>query len=188
MTSTSTLTPESIRLTSRAISAADHPGTIRSYYPFWDARYRPFLLAALAALPRDKFDYKPSPEMFTASQILVHIAETERFWIQAIVEGGGYEDWVVPAKDPKEGWVTALDVPDHKALERLLEESHRSPQKYLDRPVAELSRVYSWRAPNGDERRFTLHFVLDHLQEHEIHHRAQLNLYLRLMGVEPPSI
>ena len=26
------------------------------------------------------------------------------------------------------------------------------------------------------------------LQEHDIHHRAQLILYRRLMGIEPPSI
>ena len=34
----------------------------------------------------------------------------------------------------------------------------------------------------------TLHWILDRLQEHEIHHRAQLNLYLRRLGLEPPSI
>jgi uncharacterized damage-inducible protein DinB len=37
-------------------------------------------------------------------------------------------------------------------------------------------------------RRYTAHWILDHVQEHEIHHRAMLNLYLRLLGVEPPSI
>ena len=30
--------------------------------------------------------------------------------------------------------------------------------------------------------RFWMHFVL----EHEIHHKAQLSLYLRLIGIEPP--
>ena len=44
--------------------------------------------------------------------------------------------------------------------------------------------------PDGavDLRRYTAHWILDHVQEHEIHHRAMLNLYLRLLGVEPPSI
>lgn len=44
------------------------------------------------------------------------------------------------------------------------------------------------RSSQGTERRATLHWILDRVQEHEIHHRAQLNVYLRLMGIEPPSI
>jgi uncharacterized damage-inducible protein DinB len=42
-------------------------------------------------------------------------------------------------------------------------------------------------AGNG-RRRYTLQWILDPLLEHEIHHRAQLNLYLRMMGITPPSI
>ena len=44
------------------------------------------------------------------------------------------------------------------------------------------------RRAGRPDRRFTLHWILDHVQEHEIHHRAQLNLYLRIMGITPPSI
>ena len=49
-------------------------------------------------------------------------------------------------------------------------------------------RVIHYRTQEGAERRFTLYWILDHVQEHEIHHRAQLYVYLRLMGIEPPSI
>ena len=62
---------------SRRLSAADHAGTIRSFYPYWDAQYRPYLLLALEALPPERFDFKPRSEMFTAHQIIVHIAENE---------------------------------------------------------------------------------------------------------------
>jgi uncharacterized damage-inducible protein DinB len=41
---------------------------------------------------------------------------------------------------------------------------------------------------DGIERTYTVHWILDHVQEHGIHHRAQLNLYLRMLGIEPPSI
>lgn len=169
-------------------SAADHPGAIRAFYPFWERQYRPFLLAAVAALPPHKFDFKPRPEMLTAHQIVVHIAECERGWI-SLVEGGPYEQWVAPASEPSRGWVTEVDLPDHASLYAALGKSHRGTQNWLDRPPSELPRVISWRSPeSGEERRRTLHWILDHVQEHEIHHRAQLNLYLRLMGVEPPSI
>jgi len=183
-----TLTPDQLRDAGRTASAADHPGTIRSYYPFWDTQYRPFLLAAVAALPRERFDFKPRPEMFTAHEMIVHIAECERHWIHVVVEGGEYQEWVAPAEDPKKGWVNVVDLPDHEALYAALERWHRNTQAQLDRPVSDLSRVITWRAPEGKEYRWTLHWILDHLQEHEIHHRAQLNQYLRLMGIEPPSI
>jgi uncharacterized damage-inducible protein DinB len=181
-------TAAELREASRRLSAADHPGTIRSCYPFWDAQYRPHLLLALEALPRDRFDFKPRPEMFTAQQLIVHIAEAERGWIDHVVDGGPYVEWVVEHEDPAQGWKTVYEAPDHAALRAMLEEWHRPTQRWFGQPAAELGRLITSRSPRGSERRHTLHWILDHVQEHEIHHRAQLNLYLRLMGITPPSV
>ena len=179
--------PQEIRLAARARSAADHVGTIRSYYPFWDTMYRPFLIQGVEALPRDRFHWKPRPEMFTAHQVIVHIAECERGWIHGTLDGGTYEEWVLPHEDPGQGWVTAYDAPDHLALLSMLEEWHRPTERWLEKPVSELQRVVVSQVRGGPERRHTVHWVLDLLQQHEIHHRAQLFLYLRLMGLEPPA-
>ena len=177
-----------LREASRKLSAADHPGTIRSFYPYWDPQYRPYLLMAVEALPPDRFDFKPKPQMLTARQIIVHIAEVERWWIHHLVDGGSYEDWVVELEDPAQGWKTAREVPDHPALLALLDEWHRPTQRWFTQPAAELGRVITYQPADGTERRATLHWILDHVQEHEIHHRAQLNIYLRLMGITPPSV
>ena len=187
---TTTNTAE-IREASRRLSAADYSGTIRSFYPFWDAQYRPYLLLALDALPQERFDFKPRPEMFTAQQIIVHIAENEWGFIHNIVDGGEapeWDHWVVKREGPSQGWKTVRDAPDHSALRGLLEESHRATQRWFARPAAELGRVFRWAGDGGRERKATLHWILDGVQEHEIHHRAQLNMYLRLMGVTPPSV
>ena len=181
-------TAAELRDAGRAQSAADFPGTIRSYYPFWDAQYRPFLLQAVESLPVERFDWKPRPEMLTARQTILHIAETERWWIDHIVEGKGYEDYVLAHRDPAQGWETAYDAPDHAALLAVLAEWHKPTQRLFEQPAEELGRVIVYTPAKGPERQFTLHWILDHVQEHEIHHRAQLNLYLRLMGIKPPSI
>ena len=181
-------TAAQLRDAGRNLSAANYPGTIRSFFPFWDAKYRPFLLQAVEALPADRFEFKPRPDMLTAQQVILHIAEAERGWIHNVVEGGPYEEWVVPHQDPAQGWVTAHPASDRAALLAVLEEWHRPTQKLLERPAAEIGRVISYRPAEGPERRYTLHWILDHVQEHEIHHRAQLNLYLRLMGITPPSM
>ena len=180
--------PDEIRAASRKLSAADYSGTIRSFYPYWDAQYRPYLLMAVDALPREHFDFKPRPELLTAHQTIVHIAEAERAWIHAVVEGNPDEEWVSEHADTSQGWKTVIDAPDHAALHRLLEEWHRPTQRWFDRSPSELGRISTRTLRDGSVRRYTLHWILDHVQEHEIHHRAQLNLYLRMLGITPPSI
>lgn len=187
---TTTNTAE-IRETSRRVSAADYAGTIRSFYPFWDTLYRPYLLLALDALPRERFDFKPRPDMLTARQIVVHIAENEWGFVHNIVDGGSsgkWEQWLVEHEDPSQGWKTLRDVDDHAGLRSLLEETHRPTQRWFAQPAAELGHVFGWAGDAGAERKATLHWILDGLQAHELHHRAQLNLYLRLMGITPPSM
>jgi len=181
-------TADELRQGGRRLSANDFAGTIRAYYPFWDAQYRPLLLKAVEAFPAEHFDFKPNPASLTAHQTIVHIAEAETAWITRIVEGGPDVEWVAPHADPAQGWVTVVDAPDHAALLERLADAHRLTQRYLERPAGEIGRVITYTRPNGEQRSLTLHWVLDHLQEHEIHHRAQLNLYLRMLGVEPPSI
>jgi uncharacterized damage-inducible protein DinB len=177
-----------IRAAARARSADDYAGTIRAFYPYWDAQYRPYLIEAVNRIPAAHLDYKPRPEMLTAREIVVHIAEAEHGWIHHAIDGHPYEEWVVPAASAADGWRISIEAPDHPALLRLLERWHEPTQQWLERPVRELSRVIHRRFDDGSERSYTVHWILDHVQEHEIHHRAQLNLYLRLLGIEPPSI
>jgi uncharacterized damage-inducible protein DinB len=91
------MTTAEIREASRKLSAADYTGTIRSYYPYWDAQYRPMLLQAVEALPAAHFHFKPHPETLTAHQLILHVAEAERGWLHTVVGGGNDEEWVVPA-------------------------------------------------------------------------------------------
>lgn len=185
------LSPAEIRAASRKVSAGDYPGTIRSCYPYWDTQYRPYLLMAVEALPREHFDFKPRADMLTAHQAILHIAEAERGWTHSLLEGGPgeeWEEWVVEHEDPAQGWRTVIDAPDHAVLLGLLDEWHCPTQRWFERPVSELARVVTRKLPDGTARQYTLHWILDHVQEHEIHHRAQLNLYLRILGITPPSI
>ncbi len=173
----------------RGLSAADYEGTIKAYYPFWDAQYRPYLLDAVRMLPHTQFEYKPRPEMLTARQHILHIAEAELWWVHTILDGEAVlPDDVAAHEDPAQGWVTIYDAPDHNALLFRLEEAHRHTQRWFGLPASELAKTRTRKTPQGIERTMTVHWILDHVQEHEIHHRAQLNLYLRMMGITPPSI
>lgn len=170
------------------LAGAEYAGTVKSFLPFWDSYYRPYLLDAIELLPAEHFDFKPRPEMLTAQQVILHIAETERWWVHHIVEGEPYGDYVAPHEDRAQGWVTVYDAPDHNALRFVLEEYHRHTQRLFGLPAKELERIVSHRREDGEVRQYSLHWILAHVEEHEIHHRAQLNLYLRLLGITPPSV
>src|SRR6185436_8649348 len=110
------------------------------------------LLLALDALPRERFEFKPRPEMFTAQQMIVHIAENEWGFVHNIVDGGNngkWEQWLVEHEDPSQGWRTVRDAPDHATLRSLLEESHRSTQRWFERPASELGRLFAWAGDGG---------------------------------------
>ncbi len=171
------------------LCAASYEGTIKSFYPYWDAQYRPYLLDAVRMLPPEHFDWKPRPEMLTAQQIILHIAEAERWWIRHIVDGeADYVDYVVADEKAGVGWVTVYDAPDHNAMLFALEDAHRHTQRWFGMPPRDLAKTFTRTRGDGTTRTSTLHWILDHVQEHEIHHRAQLNLYLRMLGLTPPSI
>jgi len=178
-----------LRAAARSRSAGDYAGTIRAYYPYWDAQYRPYLIEAVKRFPVEQLDYKPQPDMLTSRQTILHIAEAERSWIHAAIDGHPEdEDWVSQADDPAQGWRSTVGAPDHAELLERLERWHEPTQRWLERPPADLGRIVRRRLPDGSERTYTVHWILDHVQEHEIHHRAQLNLYLRMLGIAPPSI
>jgi uncharacterized damage-inducible protein DinB len=181
-------TTDELTAGAQSLSAPSFEGTIKAFYPFWDAQYRPYLLDAVRALPPVHYDWKPRPEMLTAQQIILHIAEVEFYWIHHIIDGEPYKDFVDAHEDPAQGWVTSYDAPDANALLFVLEEAHRHTQRWFGLAPAKLAETRSRTRRDGSVKTSTVHWILDHVQEHEIHHRAQLNLYLRLLGLTPPSI
>lgn len=170
------------------LSAADFAGTVKAHYPFWDSYHRPYLVDGVNLLPPDRFDWKPKPMMLTARQHILHIAETENWWVHTIVDGEPFRDFTLRHDDPAQGWVDGYEARDHNQLLALLDEAHRHTQRWYGFPASELSRVITHVRKNGEERRHTLHWILDHVQEHELHHRAQLFMYMRLMGIKPPEV
>lgn len=172
-------------LAERRRSGAEHAGTILAHFPWWDTQVRPGLLRLIMALPERGFDFKPRPELMTARELVVHIAEAERAWIHCVIDGGKDEDWVVPKDDPAQGYRLVVDAPDHAGLLAMLEQWHRPTLAWFQRPESDLAHEVESVSRN---RRYTVHWILDRVHEHEIHHRGQLSVYLRMLGIEPPSM
>ena len=138
-------------------------------------RYRAVTLQALDAIADDaELAWRPTPESFTLGQQLLHVAQAEDFYARGLFGG---------AWDPE---VTRLDARagSRAALRAYFAEVRARTGAHLDAlREEELGRAHEApHAPVPCTLRWWLWFVL----EHEIHHKAQVALYLRQMGRVAP--
>lgn len=136
-------------------------------------------LLAVRNLPEEHLEWKPAGGANSILGWLRHIAQSEDWWIQAGVMG---QHDFVPRRKPQ--------LLDRESVLSYLEETRSVTERLLQEwPAAKLQETRpvppGFRgAPRGPE--LSLHWIMGNLYHHELHHRGQIYLYLRLMGVEPP--
>ncbi len=132
----------------------------------------------LERVPFEKKDFKSAEKSETLGRLAIHVAEITAWWTSCI-------------KDDKLDFID-FEPKDINTTEALL--------AYFDELLAEAKNALSevedkefekeWSMTYGDEVLFTLPkkqvarvFCMNHL----IHHRAQLGVYLRMLGVSVPA-
>lgn len=137
-------------------------------------------MRAVQDLTPEQLEWKPAGGVHSIIGWLRHIAQSEDWWIQAGVFGR--PDFVPRRKS---------DLPGLASVYTYLEETRAVTEGILK----------NWHAERLKERRpvppgfrgadrgadLSLHWILGNLYDHERHHRGQIYLYLRLMGLEPPE-
>jgi uncharacterized damage-inducible protein DinB len=137
-------------------------------------------IQAVRNLPPEHLEWKPAGGVHSIMGWLRHIGQSEDWWIQAGVMGR--HDFTPKRKQ---------ELPDLSDVLRYLEQTRAATERLLEEWPAEKLRETrpvppGYRAaPRGSE--LSLHWIMGNLYNHELHHRAQIYLYLRLMGVEPPA-
>lgn len=113
----------------------------------------------------------PFDGSWPAGQIMLHIAESEDFWLHAVVQ-----EVVSPHVD----YLTAT-YPTIAEVKNVLARSHARTLDLLDRlDEADLQGIY--KSPSGEI--YTLYAIIWQVIEHEIHHRGELSLMLGQLGRE----
>jgi uncharacterized damage-inducible protein DinB len=139
---------------------------------------------ALERIPADKFDWAPHEKSMKLGSLAAHIAGLPHR--SKIVLGGNEFD----AKSPE---ASAARPPALTTTKELLDRWDKSMEQMRAAVGAtteeKLVEVFTLRA--GPDIIFTLprrvalrSFILNHM----IHHRGQLSVYLRLLGIPVPSI
>ncbi len=131
--------------------------------------------AVLAAVPKDRLDYRPDPSTRTANELLRHIASADNFFLKSVADGAFVPGSVkIPedVKTPEEvaEWYGQEHAKNFEAVSQLSGE--------------QLIRMVDFR---GAFQRPAYVFLQSGLL-HVVHHRGQLSTYLRPMGGKVPAI
>jgi uncharacterized damage-inducible protein DinB len=128
------------------------------------------------AIPKDRGDYRPREEMKTIAGQLSHIGACEEW----LVQGLRHDNW---------GFDVFTDRPERTVEEalafmefsrqRLMSLVDELQDEGLDRPVGP-NPFFSAQMARGN--------VILVALPHECHHRGQLVVYLRLLGITPPLL
>lgn len=127
----------------------------------------------LAAVPDDQSDYKPHEKNMSAGELVAHIAFVEMWFVDGIAKG-------------------KFEQPDDTAT--LAMKPSQVAAAYQEKMPALLAQL---KTLNGEQLAKQIEFFtfnlpaaayLNFAQVHSIHHRGQLSVYLRPMGVKVPAI
>jgi len=134
----------------------------------------------LAAVPFDRLDFKPHEKSMSLLALATHVAEITGWWKECLLQDELDFAVQMPARKPLESTEELLAMFDD-----LLEKA-RVILAEVD--AAEFGKMWTMR--NGETVYFTLPkaaVVRTWCLNHLYHHRAQLGVYLRLLGVAVPG-
>lgn len=143
-------------------------------------------LEAAKEIPEDKYDFVPAPGCRTVEKLLTHIALSHRFQ---------YRVHAVEKRSDFEGFDFMAAIAELRAVEEqartkdevieLLEREGAVWASFLDGLSDEfLAETVSFPAGAEPPNKTRLEMILS-VKEHEMHHRAQIMLIQRMLGMVP---
>lgn len=150
---------------------------ITTIAPFLDyyGKIRQRTLRVLGVVPPDKIEWRPEPNGFTIGDLARHIAAIERYMYAENAQ-------FLPSKYPGhgtelasgyEGVIEFMNRTHAESMEIFGKLSDADLQKKTTTPAGTPITVWKW---------------LRAMVEHEIHHRAQIYLYLSLLAIPTPPL
>ena len=140
-------------------------------------------IAIAQDIPEDNYTFRGAPNTRTVSQLLIHIAVSpswqQELHSQRVTSLEGYDFPGRFMKDKAEE-----QVPRTKAeIIKMLQRSGDTFATFLD-GLSEDALAESVSMPGGQSTKSRLEMLLS-VKEHEMHHRAQLFLIERMLGIVP---
>ncbi|WP_337040441.1 DinB family protein [Emticicia sp. 17c] len=140
----------------------------------WE-RAKAYTKLYLETMPEDGYDFKPSPDIRSFAQQLLHLADANYNFaslasgVKSPIERGASEK----AEDKSKAATTKMVLDSYdfviNALKGMTDEQFKEMVKFGNR---------------GD---MTKEMVFAKAFEHQTHHRGQTTIYIRMKGIKPPN-
>ncbi len=139
-------------------------------------RAKKWTLEYIDAMPDNALNFKPTPEVRSFAEQMLHLA----FWNFGLIEAAGGK--ANPYGKKQEDLEKREDMKTKAALRKVVAESYDSVLAEMNGLTeAKLLEQVSFFG-----RKFTRLSVFSIALDHQTHHRGQTTAYLRLKGVTPP--
>ena len=135
---------------------------------------------ALERAPNDKFDYKPHPKSMTLVRLVSHLCHLP-WWAVVTIKHDRLDLAAMPPNAPVTSVEDALAEFDKNVAEAREAIADCSDEEWM----------HPWTLAMGEKALFTLPkvaVVRTFVMSHNVHHRAQLGVYLRLNDIPVPSV
>lgn len=135
----------------------------------------------LACVPEDKIEWQPHEKSMTLGRLASHVAEMP-FWVNRVLEADEFDMAAVPPNNRV--------IPTNKELLEFFEARLEHAVALLGAATNE-KLAESWLFRRGDfvisnnSRYETIRFMM---MNHQVHHRGQLSVYLRLLNIPIPGM
>jgi uncharacterized damage-inducible protein DinB len=146
---------------------------------FWRDKVKPSIVKSLECSPDDKFGWTPADGMIALGNLFTHISECSEWWLDQVI--GNNRQVKNPATAAKPG------APSRIVISRYMDTHWERLERFFEADPSILKNSYKV-AGREKAHNFDGYWIFTHLLEHDIHHRSQINQYLRILGIVPPKI
>ena len=140
--------------------------------------------AAVEDFPAGEMDYRPTPEVSTFREIARHVLDSSDGLVGLLLSGdvdltaGNFRERLKPRLRalPADGGATELANALRDSMAQIYGQLAAQPPEFFDTMMTRF-----------DGQRVTRLEMVQYVKEHELTHRAQLFMYLRLKGIVPAT-
>ena len=136
----------------------------------------------LEKVTHDQLDWAPAPQALTIRQMVRHMRLSEEGNVKAARDG----DWEYSATRRSAPLVRLLGEAEPWEAELAAFEKAHQEWLVIIRALPSDGLSHEFVNPSNNQRTSALAMVLGRI-EHEVHHRAQISTYLRMLGEQWPS-
>jgi uncharacterized damage-inducible protein DinB len=137
-------------------------------------------------IPEDQYGFRPAPDMRTLAQMLVHISNIHRFQFvlhrdakRSTLAGFDFQSFISPILADEQKTFTKAQI-----VQRLREGGEEFA-KWVDGLSDSFLGEVVTMPPGGQPPSRTRFDMIISVKEHEMHHRGQLMLIERMIGIVP---